>query len=265
MTPLIATIISLSIVFGSTVLGSAIVFFFKKNFKDRTNNTLLGFASGIMIAAAFFGLLIPAIEEAKINYEDLALLPVLIGFFIGATLLYVLDKVIPHFHASSEEEEGPKSALSKNLKFLLSVTMHNIPEGLAVGFALGLAIEAKTDTAIFAALILSTGIAIQNIPEGMAISVPLFASGMSKFKSFLFGCISGVVEPLFALLGIVLASNIAFLMPWLLAFAAGAMIYVTIDELLPAARKGDKFLHYGIWAFMIGFAIMMVLEIVLGH
>ena len=225
----------------------------------------MGFASGIMIAAGFLGLLIPAIEEANTSYGDLAVLPVIVGFLLGGVLLFVLDKVIPHIHINTKEEEGGASNISKNLKFFLAVTIHNIPEGLAVGFALGLAFNSdpsNMDINLLSALTLSIGMFIQNIPEGAAISVPMLKEGVSKPKAFLYGMFSGLVEPIFGLLGLVLASNIAMLLPWLLAFSAGAMIYVTVDELLPSMREHGHY-HLGIWSFMIGLTIMMVLELVL--
>ncbi len=264
MDALTISIICLAMIFLGTTLGSALVFFIRKNFSEGTSSLIIGFASGIMIAASFFGLLQPAINTAKVNYSNLAIIPVLIGFMIGGLLLFALDKIIPHLHLSTNEEEGHRSNLSKNIKFFLAVTLHNIPEGLAVGFACGLLFQEGVDinVAMWSALSLAIGITIQNIPEGSAVSVPLLDTGFSRFKAFLFGSLSGIVEPLFGILGIVLASNIAILLSWLLAFAAGAMIYVTVDELIPSMREYGHF-HRGIWAFMIGFAIMMILEVVL--
>lgn len=257
------TIISIVIIFAATTLGSSLVFFVRKKMSDKVFSLILGFASGIMIAAGFFGLLIPSIETAKEKYENIALLPVLLGFLLGGLLLYGLDKLIPHLHKYSENEEGKHTDnLSRQIKFFLAVSIHNIPEGLSVGFACGLALFLQTPAAIMSALSLAIGISIQNIPEGSAISIPMYEETQSKAKSFFYGMGSGIVEPVFALVGLLIASNIEMLMPWLLAFSAGAMIYVTIDELLPSARKGN-YDHFGIWAFMFGFSIMMALEILL--
>lgn len=259
----IASIFSLGIIFLATTIGSSFVFFFKKGLSDKLNNLILGFASGIMIAASFFGLILPSIEESQTYFPDFAFLPPLIGFLLGGLLLYLLDKVVPHLHKQTGVEEGISSSISKNLKFFLAVTMHNIPEGLAVGFACGLALQGGDEqTALmWSSISLAIGIAIQNIPEGAAVSIPLFSDGLSKQRSFLFGMASGFVEPLFGIIAIFLA-QLSFITPWLLAIAAGAMIYVTLDELLPEARKGG-FEHYGLWSFMIGFALMMTLEMIL--
>lgn len=264
MNAYIVSLICLLMIFLATSLGSALVFLIKKNFSKGTSALILGFASGIMIAASFFGLLIPAISTSKEEYQNFAVIPVLIGFLLGGLLLFLLDKIVPHFHISSNEEEGHSSSLSKNIKFFLAVTLHNIPEGLAVGFACGILFQNNVDISImmWSAFSLAIGISLQNIPEGSAVSVPLLENGFSKKKAFLFGSLSGSVEPLFGLIGIFLASNIASLLPWLLSFASGAMIYVTVDELIPSMRGYGHF-HRGIWAFMIGFAIMMVLELVL--
>ena len=179
-------------------------------------------------------------------------------------MLFGLDKLVPHIHINSNEEEGAKnSKLSKNIKFFLAVTIHNIPEGIAIGFALGLALNTEPNSLqIFSALSLAIGMFIQNVPEGTAIALPLTQSGMKKGKAFLLGILSGAVEPIFGLLGLLLASSFTFLLPWLLAFSAGAMIYVTVDELLPSMREYGCY-HSGIWAFMVGFAIMTILELVL--
>lgn len=256
------TIISCLILFLSTLLGSSLVFLIRKNISFKLSNMILGFASGIMISAGIFGLLIPAIEEAQISYKNLAILPVVIGFILGGLFLNLLDKVIPHFHKERNEEEGPKNNLTKQLKFFLAVLIHNIPEGLAVGFACGLALTTNNQTLILSALSLAIGISIQNFPEGVAVSIPLHEEGMSRPKAFIYGAFSGIVEPLFAVVGILLATQITFILPWLLAFSSGAMIYVTIDELLPAARK-EGHEHFGLWAFMLGFIMMLCLEILI--
>ncbi len=262
MSASLVTIIACLILFFSTTIGSALVFLIRKELSAKVSNMILGFASGIMIAAGIFGLLIPAIEEAELFYEKLAFIPVVVGFLLGGLFLYLLDKMIPHFHIERDEDEGPKTNLTKQLKFFLAVLIHNIPEGLAVGFACGLALSTDEPLAIMSALSLAIGISIQNLPEGAAVSVPLYEQGMPRSKAFTYGMISGIVEPLFALVGILLSMQIQALMPWLLAFSAGAMIYVTIDELLPAARK-DGHEHFGLWAFMFGFMVMLMLELLL--
>lgn len=259
-------LISFLILIFSTMLGSAMVFLFKKNISKKMNAIILGFASGIMIAASIFGLLIPSMEESSSSniYGKLSFFPPVLGLLLGALMLYVLDKVIPHLHKGSNEEEGLKSNLNKNIKFFLAVTIHNIPEGLSVGFLVGSLFLMKSDASNIAAtqaLILAIGIGIQNIPEGAAVSIPMFGDGISKKKSFLFGTLSGLVEPIFMGIGIAIA-QLKILNPWLLSFSAGAMLYVTLDELLPESRK-NGFDHFAMWAFMIGFSIMLILEIAL--
>ena len=256
-------ILSLILIFISTALGSELVFFFKRNFSERVSNTILGLASGIMIAAGVFGLLIPSIEEADSIYGSIAVVPVVVGFILGGLLLTLLDKIIPHFHKPREEEEGIEvKNLSRHIKFFFAVLIHNIPEGLAVGFSCGLALKLNDMTAAMSALSLAIGMSIQNFPEGAAVSIPLLDEGMSKPKAFLFGSLTGIVEPIFGLIGILLATSLYSLMPWLLAFSAGAMFYVTIDELLPSACKGNH-AHFGLWAFMVGFSLMLILELML--
>lgn len=257
-----ATVFACSVIFLATVFGSSAVYFLKKNLSAKASNVILGFASGIMVSAGIFGLLVPAIEEAENIYGDIAIIPVVVGFILGGLFLNLLDKIIPHFHQRSNEDEGPKSNLTKQLKFFLAVTIHNIPEGLAVGFACGLALKTNDPIAISSVMALAIGMSIQNVPEGCAISVPMLEQKVSKNKAFLYGAFSGIVEPIFAVIGIFLASLMSSLLPWLLAFSAGAMIYVTIEELLPSARK-EGHEHYGLWAFMIGFIIMVSLELLL--
>lgn len=263
MSILSATVISISIIFIATTLGSSLVFFFKRNMSAKLSNMILGFASGIMISAGIFGLLLPAMDESTILYKDFAVVPVVVGFLLGGLLLNLLDIVIPHVHLSTNHEEGINTPnLAKQIKFFLAVAIHNIPEGLAVGFACGLALKSKDPTLALSALSLAIGIAIQNLPEGSAVSIPLFENKVSKKNSFLLGMASGAVEPIFALIGLALVSTSNYVMPWFLAFSAGAMIFVTIEELLPEARK-DGHTHYGLWAFMVGFSIMLVLEVLL--
>lgn len=261
MNALTVSILSISMIFLATALGSSFVFFFKRELGVKANNLILGFAGGIMIAASIFGLILPSIEQSKELYGRVSYLPPLLGFLLGCLLLWLLDFLIPHIHQNSMVEEGRKSNISKNLKFFLAVTIHNIPEGLAVGFACGLALASNDIAAISAALSLSIGIAIQNVPEGAAVSIPMLGNGKSKGKAFLFGTGSGIVEPIFAIAGLFLA-QLSILTPWLLSIAAGAMFYVTLDEILPESRKGG-FEHYGLWSFLLGFLLMMALELLL--
>ncbi|MBP5092026.1 MAG: ZIP family metal transporter [Bacilli bacterium] len=261
MDPVISSLISLSIIFLATTLGSSFVFFFTKSLSPKMNNMILGFAGGIMVSASIFGLILPSIEESKTLFPDYSWLAPIAGFILGCLFLWTLDKVVPHFHENTGIEEGPKSSLNKNLKFFLAVTIHNIPEGLAVGFACGLALRGNDPALSWAAMSLAIGIAIQNVPEGAAVSIPMYSDGMKRGKAFTFGTMSGIVEPLFGVIGLFLA-QLAMVTPWLLAFAAGAMIYVTLDEILPDSRK-EGFEHYGLWAFIAGFVIMMALELLL--
>lgn len=242
--------------FGTT-LGSAMVFLLKKEINPKLQKLLLGFASGVMIAASIWSLLQPAIE----SYDDYKswFVPSL-GFAFGIIFLLLLDIIIPHIHIDSSEE-GPKSGISKRIKMLLAVTIHNIPEGLAVGVIIAGAISNKiTNDAVLA---LSIGIAIQNFPEGAIISMPLKEEGLSKIKAFFFGFISGVVEPIAALVAVMLTYYVAEILPFVLSFAAGAMIYVVVEELIPEASEGN---HSNIATIgtSFGFIIMMILDISLG-
>ncbi len=265
--PVLISIISISIIFIATLLGSAFVFFFKGSISPRMRTIILGFAGGIMVSASFFGLIMPSIEQSQSisAYSGWEFVPPIVGFILGCFVLYLLDKLVPHFHKLSNTEEGLGSrSLSANSKFFLAVTIHNIPEGLSVGFACGIALALSGDaatTAAAAALSLAIGIAIQNVPEGAAVSIPMHSDGMSKGKSFLFGAFSGIVEPLAAIIGLFLA-QLSIISPWLLAFAAGAMIYVTLDEIIPESRE-TGFTHTAMFSFIAGFVIMMALEIIL--
>lgn len=268
MTPILMTIICLSMIFLATTLGALLVFFFNKNFSDKLNNVIIGLASGIMIAASFFGLLQPSIDQADSQFGNLSFLVVVSGFLVGGLILYILDKIVPHFHQASNEEEGMHTKnMTKRTKFFLAVTMHNIPEGIAVGLACGLAFNgtssSNTMSLMMSAFSLALGIAIQNFPEGAAVSIPMLEDGVKKPKAFVLGMLSGLVEPIFGIIAVFIASSLTSILPFLLSLAAGAMFYVTIDELLPEARRGD-YVHFGLWSFMIGFAIMMILELTLG-
>lgn len=267
MNPIIISVICLCVIFLATTLGSSLVFFFKKSYSERTGSIVVGLASGIMIATSFFGLLLPAIEESRNLYGDnISVLPVVCGFLLGGILLYLLDKIVPHLHKDSNVAEGIKTdKINARVKFILAVTIHNIPEGISVGLLCGYAIGATTniDAACLGALSLAIGIAIQNLPEGSAVSIPLLEDGVSKPKAFLLGTLTGVVEPIFAFFAIFLAAFLQESLPYLLSFAAGAMIYVTIDELVPEIKNKSQHSHFGLWSFMIGFVIMTCLEMLL--
>lgn len=257
------TILGFSIIFISTTLGSALVFFFKKEVSGKINTLFLGFAAGIMIAASIWSLLVPSIEEGTNTYGSYGFIPAVIGFILGGLFLVIIDKIVPHFHKATNEEEGLKNHLKKPLKMFLAVTIHNIPEGLSVGFAFGAASIAGDHASFISALTLALGIAIQNFPEGAAVSLPLVRETQSKFKSFVYGTLSGVVEPIFAIVGYFLASSISIAQPWFLAFAAGAMIFVVVEDLIPETHLSEH-PHLGTWGLMIGFALMMMLDVALG-
>lgn len=254
-------IIGLLIPLLGTSLGSLMVFFLKDKINPKIEKLLLGFAAGVMIAASVWSLIIPSIEMSK----DLKFswLPALVGFGVGILFLLGIDVLVPHLHVKSDKPEGVKSHFSKTTMLLLAVTIHNVPEGMAVGVTLAAAISSGADISLSAALALSIGIAIQNFPEGAIISMPLKAEGMSKPKSFLLGVLSGVVEPIAGIITILLASLIVPLLPYLLSFAAGAMFYVVVEELIPEAQDGEHS-NIGTIGAAIGFALMMVLDIALG-
>ena len=258
----LTTILGFSVIFIATTLGSSLVFFFKNDISDKTNTLFLGFAAGIMIAASVWSLLLPAIEQSA-YLNGLAFMPAAVGFLLGGGFLVLLDKVVPHFHRGNELEEGPKSSLNRSAKMFLAITIHNIPEGLAVGFAFGAASMLATTEAALAALGLAIGIAVQNFPEGAAVSLPLKKSTGSNRKAFLFGTASGAVEPIAAVVGFLLAATLTAIQPYLLSFAAGAMIFVVAEDLIPDAKLGENS-HLGTWAIMIGFTVMMVLDVALG-
>ena len=252
----------LLIPFLGTALGSACVLFMKKDLSPKLQRSLSGFAAGVMIAASVWSLLIPSMDQAtEQGLGKLGFIPAVIGFCLGMLFLLFLDVITPHMHLN-ETVEGPKSKFSKSTMMVLAVTLHNIPEGMAVGVLYAGWYTGAVQVSASAALALAIGIAIQNFPEGSAVSIPLFSEGVSKTKSFLLGSLSGIVEPLFGILAIFLAQFLTGATPFLLSFAAGAMIYVTIDELIPEF-KNSNFDHYGLWAFVIGFSIMMLLEMVI--
>ena len=263
MTTTAMTALGFGIIFIATTLGAALVFFFKRGMNAKLNTMILGFASGVMVAASVWSLIIPSIEGAEERYGSLNFLPAVIGFLLGGAFLVLIDKLVPHFHKGTNEEEGLKSRLNKPAKLFLAVTIHNIPEGLAVGFAFGAATALGDKGAFVSALGLAVGMAIQNFPEGAAVSLPMKTATGSSGKAFLYGMGSGAVEPVFAVIGYFLAANLAAAQPWLLAFAAGAMIFVVVEDLIPDAHLNEH-PHFGTWGIMLGFAVMMVLDVAFG-
>ena len=256
------TAIGLTIPFLGTVLGAACVFFLKKGVSDHLQKLLLGFASGVMMAAAVWSLLIPAMEMSE-SMKKFAFVPALTGFLGGIFFLYGMDKIIPHLHLNSTEPEGMSSSLKKTTMLVLAVTLHNIPEGLAVGVVFAGALSGNCGVTMAGAIALAVGISIQNFPEGAIISMPLVNQGATRKKAFFQGVLSGVVEPVAAVLAIVLTGIITPALPYLLSFAAGAMVYVIVEELLPEASAGEHS-DRSTWGFAIGFMIMMVLDVTLG-
>ncbi|MDE6523000.1 MAG: ZIP family metal transporter [Muribaculaceae bacterium] len=255
-------IIGLILPFLGTTLGAACVFLMKDGITPRLQKTLTGFAAGVMVAASVWSLLIPSIEMT--GKEGLgSILPAIVGFLFGILFLLFLDNIIPHQHIDSNESEGPKSHLSKTAKLVFAITLHNLPEGMAVGVALAGVMEHNSYMSIAGAIALSIGIAIQNFPEGAIVSMPLRSAGNSRRKSFLMGTLTGVVEPIGAILTILLASVIVPLLPYLLAFAAGSMMYVVVEELIPETQEGEHS-NLGTIGFAFGFILMMVLDVVLG-
>ncbi len=245
-----------------TTLGAAMVFLMKEQLNATLEKTLLGLAAGVMIAASVWSLLIPSIEMAE-EQGKVAWIPAAVGFLLGMVFLLILDSIIPHLHMGSEDPEGVKSELSKTTMLVLAVTLHNLPEGMAVGVAVAGALAENSSITMAAALALAVGIAIQNFPEGAIISMPLCATGGTKKRAFLYGFLSGIVEPIGALLTIALAHLILPLLPYLLSFAAGAMMYVVIEELIPEAQQG-KHSNLGTIGAALGFVLMMILDVALG-
>ncbi len=250
-----------------TALGAGLVFFFKE-IKKEVLNLMLGFASGVMIAASFWSLLDPAITKAEEN-GDIAWLVVSIGFGLGGVFLYMADKTLPHMHFGPQHEaEGLPTHLKRTILLVFSITLHNIPEGLAVGVAFGAAATADNPTAaILAAVSVALGIGIQNFPEGAAVSIPLRQEGLSRKKAFVYGQASGIVEPIAGVIGALLVTKVELLLPYALAFAAGAMIYVVVEELIPEAQAQQTLSskrHFAVFGVMSGFIIMMILDVALG-
>ncbi|MBQ8994327.1 MAG: ZIP family metal transporter [Oscillospiraceae bacterium] len=248
--------------FLGTSLGAACVLFLKGELNIKLQKTLSGFAAGVMVAASIWSLLIPAMEQSE-RMGGLSFFPALIGFWIGILFLLVLDHVVPHLHLNSEESEGPKSNIARTTMMVPAVTLHNIPEGMAVGVVFAGWLKQSGTISLGAAFALSLGIAIQNFPEGAIISLPLAAEGMSKKRSMLLGILSGAVEPVGAFITILLANAVTKALPYFLSFAAGAMLYVVVEELIPEMAEGEHS-HAGVLAFSVGFSLMMVLDVALG-
>ena len=248
--------------FLGTTFGAACVFFMKKSLGDLMQRSLAGFAAGVMVAASIWSLLIPAIEQSE-NMGKLSFLPAFIGFWGGILFLLALDHLIPHLHVGSNQAEGPKTRLGRTTMMVLAVTLHNIPEGMAVGVMYAGFLAGNMQITAASAFALSLGIAIQNFPEGAIISMPLRAEGESKGKAFLSGVLSGTVEPIGAVLTIIAAQFIIPALPYLLSFAAGAMLYVVVEELIPEMSQG-KHSNLGTVFFAVGFSVMMTLDVALG-
>ena len=245
-----------------TMLGSAFVFFMKDEMPDRVQKTMLGFASGVMVAASVWSLLIPAMEmeEAKGAWS---VLPASVGFLLGVGFLLLIDELTPHLHLGNSQPEGPRSRLSRTAMLTLAVTIHNLPEGMAVGVVFAGAESGVSNISLASAVAVSLGIAIQNVPEGAIISMPMRAEGNSRWRSFWIGSLSGVVEPVGGLAVVLLASLLTPVLPYMLAFAAGAMFYVVVEELIPEASSG-RHTNLSTIGFAVGFVLMMVLDVVMG-
>lgn len=251
-----------TIPFIGTLLGSAMVFFMRNKINKKIEKMLMGFAAGVMVAASVWSLLIPSIEMAS-EQEKVAWIPAAVGFILGMAFLLALDSVIPHLHLDTEKPEGIRSKAKKTTMMVFAVTLHNIPEGMAVGVTFAGALLENTQITLAGAFTLALGIAIQNFPEGAIISMPLKSQGASRRRAFMYGVLSGLVEPVGAVLTIVLAGLIVPVLPYFLAFAAGAMIYVVVEELIPESQSGEH-TNIGTIGVAVGFVVMMVLDVALG-
>ncbi|MCR5812725.1 MAG: ZIP family metal transporter [Lachnospiraceae bacterium] len=254
-------LLGIMIPFIGTSLGAGMVFFLKNQISENVQKILTGFAAGVMVAASFWSLLQPALESSE-GLGKLSFAPAAVGFLIGIGFLLLLDEVTPHMHMDNQDE-GPKNNLKRTTKLILAVTLHNIPEGMAVGVVYAGWLAGGTGVSQAAALALALGIAIQNFPEGAIVSMPLRAEGMPKGRTFLYGVLSGAVEPIASLITILAASAVVPVLPYFLAFAAGAMMYVVVEELIPEMSEG-KHSNWGTVAFAVGFVLMMILDVALG-
>lgn len=260
MSKLVITIIGISFIFLMTVLGGSLVFIFKKNLSGKLNSLFLGFASGLMIAASIWSLIVPAIEQSS-NYGSLNFLPASLGVVLGALFLVLMARFLPYLLNKKKKVET--KPLSKHAKLFLAVTLHNIPEGLAVGVVFGNAFIIGEISAFYSALWLAIGIGIQNFPEGSAVSLPLSQALSSNKKAFLYNVLSGAIEPIMAVVGIFLSTSLSTIMPWLLALSAGSMLFVVAEELLPDTKNCHPS-NIGAWGLIIGFVVMMILDVALG-
>lgn len=254
--------IGLLMPFVGTAAGAACVFLIRDKIPQLLQKTLTGFAAGVMVAASVWSLLIPSMEMTG-REGFMQILPDIVGFALGIGFLLMLDILVPHQHVESHQSEGPKSGLSKTRKLVLAVALHNIPEGMAVGIALTAALEQSVFMPIAGALTLSLGLAIQNFPEGAIVAMPIRAAGNSRWRSFTIGTLSGLVEPIAAIVTMFLASSVLPIMPYMLGFAAGAMMYVVVEELIPETQQGQHS-NLGTIGFTIGFILMLILDVVLG-
>ena len=248
--------------FAGTTLGSACVFFMKKELSRMVQRALTGFAAGVMTAASIWSLLVPALEQSA-HMGKWSFIPCFIGFWVGILFLLLLDKVIPHLHMYADKAEGPKSRAARSMMMVLAVALHNIPEGMTVGVVLAGLLSGSVEITSGGALALSIGIAIQNFPEGAIISMPLHAEGKSKGRAFVDGVLSGAVEPIATIITVLATGILVPIMPYLLAFAAGAMIYVVVEELIPEMSAGEHS-NVGVLLFALGFTVMMTLDVALG-
>ena len=260
--PVVLALVGTGLPFFATALGAAVVFFFRDEMKPAVQRVFLGFAAGVMIAASVWSLLIPSIEMAE-KQGMIGWIPAAGGFVLGGVFLLLLDRLLPHLHPGEDRPEGPTSSLRRTTMLVFAVTLHNIPEGMAVGLSFALAAQSGVSITMASAMALAVGIALQNFPEGAAISLPLKKEGLSNARSFVYGALSGIVEPIFGVLAVLLVGAVTPIMPWLLSFAAGAMIYVVVEELIPEAHLGEHS-HSGTIGVMAGFLVMMILDVALG-
>ncbi len=262
--PVYAALLATTFTWFLTALGASFVFFFK-DMRRSVYDAMLGFTGGVMIAASFWSLLAPSIEYSEKIYPGMPWMPAAVGFSLGALFLYTLDKLLPHLHINfgEEETEGMKTQWHRTTLLLLAITLHNIPEGLAVGVLFGAAASGYAEHMIPAAMALAIGIGIQNLPEGLAVAMPLRRLGASRFKSFWYGQLSAVVEPVAGVIGAVAVIYMQPFLPFALAFAAGAMIYVVVEEVIPETQR-DKYTDVAVLGFVGGFVIMMILDVALG-
>lgn len=262
ISPILMVLMGTGFTFLATALGAALVFFFKNDIKPNVQRGFLGFAAGVMIAASVWSLLIPAVDMAE-QQGKIGWIPAAGGFILGGAFLLLLDTILPHLHSASNVSEGMSSSFKRTTMLVLAVTLHNIPEGMAVGLAFGLAATGNATVTVASAIALAIGIGLQNFPEGAAISLPLKKEGLSNSKAFIIGALSGIVEPIGGVVAVLVVGSIQGLMPWFLSFAAGAMIYVVVEELIPEANLGEHS-NIGTIGVMVGFLIMMILDVALG-